>query len=116
MPRDINPALQGIWGGPHIGLTVGTLDTGVEFDCAEGTIFGPYLVEKDGSFAWAGDFTRGTGGPTRVGEGQQPPIPATYVGVVKGPEMTISVELEDHTVIGPFALERFAEPQLTRCL
>ena len=116
-PRDLTPALQGTWGGQHIGLSVGTLDTDVQFDCAEGTFYGPYLVEQDGSFSWNGRFTKGAGGPASLdGSGRRPSTEATYTGVVRGPEMTMTVRLEDHTVIGPFALERFAEPQLTRCL
>jgi hypothetical protein len=116
-PRDLTPALQGTWGGQHIGLSVGTLDTDVQFDCAEGTIMGPYLVEQDGSFSWNGRFTRGTGGPASLNSPDRPPsVEATYAGVVRGPEMTMTVELADHTIIGPFALERFTEPRLTRCL
>lgn len=114
-PRDLTPALQGVWGGRHIGLTVGTMDSDVQFDCAEGTIIGPYAVEADGRFSWAGTYTRGTGGPVRID--QQPASkPATYVGTTRGGSMTLSVDLGDGQRIGPFALERFREPNLTRCL
>jgi hypothetical protein len=113
--RDITPALMGTWGGPHIGLTVGELDSDVQFDCADGTIIGPYVVHPDGRFEWPGKFARGTGGPVREGQ-ETPEVDATYVGVVKGPEMTLTVKLDDGTVIGPFKLERFKEGQLTRCL
>jgi hypothetical protein len=106
---------MGTWGGPHIGMTVGELDSDVEFDCAEGTIFGPYSVAGNGSFEWPGKFKRGTGGPARVGQ-EPPEVGATYAGIVRGPEMTLRVKLDDGTTIGPFTLERFKDPQLTRCL
>ena|SRR5215210_1870160 len=113
--RDVTPALMGTWGGPHIGLTVGELDSDVQFDCAEGTILGPYSVSGDGSFKWPGMLTTGMGGPARLGQ-EPPAMGATYVGVVRGPEMTLSVELDNGSTVGPFKLERFKEPQLTRCL
>lgn len=113
--RDATPALEGSWGGRHIALNVGTLDTGVEFDCAEGTFYGPYFVGKNGRFSWPGTFTRGTGGPTQI-DSKAAELSATYVGVFRGGDMTLSVKLENGQTIGPFTLERFKEPQLTRCL
>lgn len=113
--RNMTPALMGPWGGQHIALTVGAIDSDVQFDCGEGAIFSPYLVSADGSFEWPGNFTRGTGGPVRQGQ-EQPAVEATYVGVVTGPAMTLSVKLGDGTTIGPFTLARFQDAQLTRCL
>lgn len=115
--RDITPAFQGTWGGPHIGLRVGTLDTLVEFDCAEGGFTAPYLINNDGTFEWYGTFTGGTGGPVRVGE-EPPAVRAIYTGLFRGSggDMTLQVKLDDGRVIGPFTLQRFEEPQLTRCL
>ena len=114
--RDITPALQGTWGGSHIGLRVGTLDTLVEFDCAEGGFVAPYLVNGDGTFEWDGTFARGTGGPVRVGV-EPPEVHAIYSGAIGGGgEMTLRVRLDDGQTLGPFTLERFKDPQLTRCL
>jgi hypothetical protein len=113
--RNITPALLGTWGGQHIALTVGEIDSDVQFDCAVGSIFGPYFVRTDGSFEWPGNFTRGTGGPALQGQ-EQPAVAATYVGVLTGPAMTLSVKLDDGTTIGPFTLARFQDAQLTRCL
>ena len=116
-PRlDVTPAVTGSWGGAHIGLSVGELDADVQFDCAEGSISGPYAVKPDRSFEWPGTFTRGTGGPVRVDMPSPPARPALYYGQINGPQMTLSAKLDDGTVIGPFDLERFREPQLTRCL
>ena len=47
---NITPALVGSWGGDHAQLMVGELDSAIEFDCAEGTVFGPYLVGRDNNF------------------------------------------------------------------
>ena len=115
-PRDITSGLLGTWGGPHIGLRVGTLDTQVEFDCAEGGFTAPYLVNRDGTFEWNGTFTRGTGGPVRVGA-EPRSVHAVYAGAFRGGgAMTLRIKLDDGQVIGPFTLERFKEPRLTRCL
>ena len=59
--RNVTQALEGSWGGQHISLNVGTLDAEVEFDCAEGAIFGPYVVDHDGRFSWPGTFRQITG-------------------------------------------------------
>ena len=112
---DATPALMGTWGGKHIELVVGTLDSAVEFDCAEGMIFGPYSVDRRGDFSWIGTYTRGTGGPERIGE-VRPSVSAVYSGVLRGPEMTMRIQLDDGQTLGPFELKRFQEPQLTRCL
>ena len=113
--HDVTPALMGVWGGDHIEMIVGSLDSAVELDCAEGTIFGPYSVDRNGNFEWAGDFTRGTGGPERIGQ-EPPSVAATYIGVQRGPEMTIRITLADGQSLGPFKLTRFEEARLTRCL
>lgn len=112
---DAAPALHGTWGGDHVRLTVGEIDAGIEFDCAQGTIIGPYLVGRDGRFDWSGTFERGTGGPVRI---DRPPqsVPAGYFGTVRGPEMLLNVRLADGTILGPFQLERTREARLTRCL
>ena len=113
--RDSTPALMGVWGGDHVELTVATLDSAIEFDCAEGMFVGPLAVAEDGRFDWGGTYQRGTGGPDRVGP-EPPEVSARYIGVTRGGDMTLSVRLDDGQVIGPFTLERFKDAQLTRCL
>lgn len=114
-PRDATLALEGSWGGPHIGLTVGQIDTFVEFDCAEGVIHPPHPVNADGTFTWDGTYTRGTGGPVRLGE-KPTPVHATYSGVIAGPRMMLVAKLDDGQAVGPFTLERAKPPQIYRCL
>ena len=115
--RDITSEFQGGWGGPHIGLQVGARDARVELDCAEGRFSAPYVVNRDGTFAWDGAFTRGTGGPVQVGA-EPPEVHAVYTGVFRGGRraMTLQIRLDDGQIVGPFTLERSKDPQLTRCL
>ena len=108
-------SLRGDWGGRHIGLHIGETDSAVEFDCAEGRIFPPYTIASGGRFEWSGTFTRGTGGPVRVGF-EPPSIAATYSGTVRGGHMSVTIRLDDRTSLGRYELDRFAQPQLLRCL
>ncbi len=108
-------ALSGQWGGPRVGLVlVGGLGK-LEYDCASGTIDQPVMPGRDGRFTAAGTHIRGQGGPERVGQ-VFTAVRATYAGRVEGEAMTLTVTLEDGTVIGPHRLRRGAEPQLMRCL
>ena len=110
-----SPFLGGLWGGPHVQLLleggVGTVD----FDCASGTIDSP--LPAGGPFSSPGSYRAGQPGPIRVGQvftSQR----ATYVGAVAEDKvtMTLSVRLEDSTIVGPFTLTKDAPGQLTRCL
>ena len=106
--------LGGSWGGANIGLLLeGGLGT-VEYDCASGTIDEP-IPSAGGPFRVSGTHRTGQPGPVRVGQiftSQR----ATYAGQVAGTQMTLSVTLEDGSVLGPFTLIQGAPPQITRCL
>lgn len=108
-----SPYLSGLWGGPHAQLLleggVGTVD----FDCASGSIDEPLAAA--GPFSAAGSYRAGQPGPVRVGQvftSQR----ATYFGEVVEKQMTLTVKLEDSTILGPFTLTESAPGQLTRCL
>ena len=107
--------VSGQWGGPHVSLVLeGGLGT-IEYDCASGTIDTPVIPAPDGSFAATGTHRPGQGGPIRVGQifiSKR----AAYVGKIEKDHMTLGVQLEDGTTIGPFSLDRGAQGQLTRCL
>lgn len=106
---------SGQWGGPHIGLILeGGLGT-IEYDCASGTIDTPVIPAPDGSFAATGTHRPGQGGPIRVGQ-IFTSVRANYAGKIDKDHITLGVVLEDGTAIGPFSLDRGAQPQLTRCL
>lgn len=108
--------LIGLWGGPHAGIVFQGGLGDVEFDCASGTIDGTVTPGKDGSFMGQGTYRTGTSGPVRVGQFFKSQR-ATYMGtVVDKTNMTLNVELEDGTHIGPFSLVQNAPPQTTRCL
>ena len=107
--------LTGTWGGPHASITFQGGLAQLDYDCASGTIDQPVVPAPDGRFQAEGTYLIGHGGPVRVGQ-----IfitrKARYRGTVVNGAMELTTILEDGTVIGPFTLQRGAEPQLTRCL
>jgi hypothetical protein len=108
--------LIGVYGADHIQLTVGTTDSAVEYDCAEGTIFGPLPVR--GAFRNSGTHRPGTGGPEQVDE-VRPSYPATYEGRVLADaiELVVDVDLPSGpTRLGPYRLQSGSEGNLFRCL
>lgn len=107
--------LTGAWGGPHIGIGFQGALANVQFDCASGSIDGLIFPAKDGSFEAKGTYRAGTPGPVRVGQifvSQ----PAGFTGNALEGVMTLSVQLDDGTQLGPFSLTKGAPAQLTRCL
>jgi hypothetical protein len=109
------PYLTGSWGGPHIAVAFSGGLANVQFDCAAGSIDGLVMAAQGGPFSVKGFYRAGAPGPIRVGEifvSQS----ATYSGTVDKDVMTLSVELDDGALIGPFTLTQGAPPQLTRCL
>jgi hypothetical protein len=109
------PYLTGTWGGPHVAIAFSGGLANVRFDCAAGSIDGIVLAAQGGPFEATGTYRAGSPGPIKVGQvfvSQS----ATYSGNVTKDVMTLNVELEDGTKIGPFTLTQGAAPQLTRCL
>jgi hypothetical protein len=114
-PRGATPQLQGRWGGDHIGLNVESDGAAVDFDCAAGSIDGPFLTDSSGRFALAGSwwFT-----PPVVSEGWQPEKhPARYSGVVNAGTMTLTITLlDENQFLGSFTLAFNQTPRIVRCL
>lgn len=107
-------ALQGDWGGRHVGLRL-TADGGtLEYDCAAGTMTPP-LVHADGSFTAEGTHTPGWGGPEIEGQ-VRPTFAVRYAGSVRGDTLTFQGDTVNGVVLGPFTLRRGAEPIIFRCL
>lgn len=107
-------ALQGDWGGRHVGLTL-TADGGtLEYDCAAGTMTPP-VVLADGTFTAEGRHTPGWGGPEIEGQ-ILPTFAVRYTGRVRGDTMTLRGDVENGVTLGPFTLRRGAEPIIFRCL
>lgn len=107
--------LTGEWGGTHVGLELSESSGTLDYDCAAGTVDGPLIPRRDGAFDIEGRHTPGTGGPERVGE-VRPSYRARYWGAVRGNRMTLQARVENGVLLGPFTLERGAEPIIFRCL
>jgi hypothetical protein len=106
----------GSWGGEHVGLTLDGASGRLEYDCAAGTIAGPLIPARDGSFAATGTHTPGQGGPDRI-DYAPPSYPARYTGTVDRETMTLRVSVPSRDLtLGPFRLRRDAEPRILRCL
>ncbi len=108
-------AVTGDWGGEHIGLNLGTTVGTLEYDCAAGTMIGPLMINRDGTFIAAGTHTPGRGGPAIEGQ-RLPSYRVRYSGSVRGNTMSLRGRVENGVLLGPFTLRRGAQPIRTRCL
>ncbi len=104
----------GVWGGQHIQIKVGANSATIEYDCANGVIDGPLVVDSDGSFKLRGTHRMERGGPVRADE-EPGKIPATYTGSVKGNTMTLTLKLADSSDEETFTLERGKEGEVFKC-
>ncbi|HEU0310466.1 MAG TPA: hypothetical protein VFR36_04525 [Sphingomicrobium sp.] len=109
------PYVVGIWGGPHIAVAFQGAFGEVRFDCATGTIDGLVMAAQGGAFSVRGVYRAGATGPIRVGQ-RFIAQTATYSGEVVKDVMTLNVELEDGTLLGPFTLTKGTPPTLASCL
>ena len=73
----------GLWGGQHISMNVRAKSATIEYDCANGVINGPLVVNADGSFNLHGTHRMERGGPVRADD-KSSGEPATYTGTIKG--------------------------------
>ena len=121
MPSQANTLLEsvptGAWGGKHIRLDVTETGAKIEYDCAFGTIDGPLLLEKDGTFEAHGIHVYERGGPVRLGEPPPERHPALYRGWTDGRQMRLNVTLfETGEVVGDFSLGCGRPPVIEKCL
>lgn len=106
--------LRGEWGGEHVSLTITNTGSSLEFDCASGTIPGPFTVDAQGRFNLRGTYTPGTGGPEPI---TSPPAQeATYSGRVSGRDMTLTVAVDGDLPGFSYELRQAELPQLFLCL
>ena len=49
----------GVWGGQHINVEVGEKSAAIEYDCANGVIDGPLVVDSNGQFQVARNTSNG---------------------------------------------------------
>jgi len=103
----------GVWGGEHINMKVGAKSATIEYDCANGVINGPLVVDSNGHFNLRGTHKMERGGPIRLGD-EPKPIPATYTGSINGNTMTLTLKLGD-TDDETFTLEKGKTGELFKC-
>ena len=82
-PRKMQRLPTGTWGGSHVRIEVGTRSATIDYDCANGTIDGPFTIDSKGRFTWRGTHNREHPGPIRIDE-QPGSRPAIYSGWIKG--------------------------------
>ena len=115
-PRKMQRLSTGTWGGPHIRIEVGPRSATIDYDCANGTIDGPFTLDSKGRFSWRGTHNREHGGPIRIDE-KPNGRPAVYSGSVKGDTMTLTVKLADNNeVIETYTLKRGSSGRVFKCM
>ena len=106
---------EGIWGGPHVRLSMSEVAIQVEFDCTHGTIHAPLGTDPQGRFDMADTFVREGPGPIRVGR-TPGARSARYSGRIEGKTMTLSVNLtEPDQALGTYTLIQGSEGRLWKC-
>ena len=103
----------GVWGGPHINIEVGEKSATIEYDCANGVINGPLVVDTNGNFNLRGTHRMERGGPIRADDASRGQ-PATYTGSIKGDTMTLTLKVGDGDAES-FTLERGKQGKLRKC-
>jgi len=103
----------GLWGGQHISMKVGAKSATIEYDCANGVIDGPLMVDADGHFNLRGTHHAQHGGPIRADETSQGQ-PATYTGSIESNTMTLTLKVGDAEA-ETFTLEKGHEGELFKC-
>jgi hypothetical protein len=104
---------KGVWGGQHISINVGEKSATIEYDCANGVIEGPLVLDRSGQFKLRGTHKMERGGPVRADDDAKQ-LPASYTGSIKGNTMTLTLQVagaDDET----FTLEKGKEGELFKC-
>ena len=115
-PRRGQHVAGGLWGGDHIRIDVGANSAMIEYDCAQGTIAGPLLLDSRGRFILRGTHSREHGGPTRSDETANQ-RPAVYTGTIRGGRMTLTVKMADtKETVGTFSLTHGHEGRVFKCM
>jgi hypothetical protein len=115
-PRRAQRLASGLWGGSHIRMNVSANSATIEYDCAEGTIAGPLLLDSKGRFTLQGTHLRARGGPIRSDETANQ-RPAVYTGSIKGERMTLTVRITGtNETVGTFSLTHGEEGSLFKCM
>ena len=106
----------GTWGGRHIRMEVAERSASVEFDCANGSITVPLILNRKGEFSWRGVYSREGGGPVQIDK-QPKREPALYTGSLSGDTMTLRIKLTDSDEdVGTFILKQGSAGRVVKCL
>jgi hypothetical protein len=97
----------GEWGGTNAGLEVSETGATALFKCgAQGAIAEPLRLDATAHFQASGTYE-----PRLVQTG---PRPATYLGLVSGDHLVLTVRLDGES-LGPFELLAHQQPQFDPC-
>lgn len=114
-PRRMQRLQTGTWGGPHIRIEIGPRSATIDYDCATGTIDGPFTIDGKGRFNWRGSHNQEHGGPIRMDEDSNG-RPAVYSGSIKGDVMTLTVKYADtNDAISTYTLTRGGAGRVFKC-
>ena len=115
-PRRAQRLASGLWGGSHISMNVSANSATIEYDCAQGTIAGPILLDSKGRFTLRGTHLTAHGGPVRPDETANQ-RPAVDTGSIKGERMTLTVTITDtNETVGTFSLTHGEEGRVFKCM
>jgi hypothetical protein len=104
----------GLWGGDHVRMIVSSDGALLEYDCANGKIDRPLILDVKGGFSMQGSYIAERGGPRRDADAAR--TRARYVGRVSGDTMRLTVTLDNSKKpVGEFALTRGTDTLLTKC-
>ncbi len=104
----------GVWGGTDLEMQVNEQGATIEFDCAQGTISEPLLLDEAGKFVARGTFQT-QGGPARKDRPARG-VDVVYSGVVEGDTMRLEFTLGDRKESPEkFTLVRGQSGKLRKC-
>ncbi len=106
---------SGHWGGDHVSLDVTATSTRIEFDCAHGTVDGPWPLDGGGNFDISGQYIQEHPGPVIEGQPEDSQ-PAQYSGHLDGTTVSFTAHLQDGTSIGPYQAVEGQQGRVFKCL
>jgi hypothetical protein len=97
------PEPEGQWGSASASLALTRAGGTIQYQCGDGTIDSTWTMTVDGRFSGVGKHYSGGGPVAIVGRVAQA---ASYSGEFRGNVLTLTVELPQSVVLGPFRLVR----------
>ena len=113
--QPVGTPVTGDWGGRGVHLKMTATGGTLDYDCAAGTIEGPFRPNEDGQFSAVGTHTPGRGGPDTEGQ-TSTTYRVQYAGTIRGKRMRLHGRVANGVVLGPYNLRLGAEPSIVRCL